>query len=92
MQAPVTDQEAERIIGLMNRVDPKLHRFIMRRMAESPSIGLSIAVNMATTLMTIAILIIERSGGDVENFFKILMEQVREKYEVAKKEADREIH
>ena len=88
MQAQITDEEAKAVMASMNKLEPRLHKFIHRKvMSKGPTVGLSIAVNMATTLMTISILIIEASGGDVEQFFKTLMEACREKYEIAKKES-----
>jgi len=88
MQAKISDVEAQAVMSTMDKLEPRLHKYIHRKvMAKGPTVGLSIAVNMATTLMTISILIIEASGGDVEQFFKTLMEACREKYEIAKKES-----
>jgi hypothetical protein len=87
MQTQISDEEAKAVIATMEKVEPRLHKFIQRKVTKSPTVGLSIAVNMATTLMTISILIIEASGGDIEQFFQTLMEATREKYDQAKKES-----
>ena len=88
MQAQISDEEAKAVIATMDKLEPRIHKFIQRKVtAKGPTVGLSIAVNMATTLMTISILIIEASGGDIEQFFQTLMEATREKYDHAKKES-----
>jgi hypothetical protein len=76
--------EEERIIQIMEKLDPLLHRYLRNRIDESATIGLSVAANMITTLNTIAILIVERSGGDVDSFMHNLMEMTRDKVHYAK--------
>lgn len=85
MPKGISEQEGVKIIETMNKLEPLLHKYIMRHMVKSsPTVGLSIATNMATTLMTICIIIVEKSGGDVQSFIDTFMGATNEKYQIAK--------
>ena len=70
----------------MLRLEPFLHNLIIRKLKHhNPTVALSVATNMATTLLTMAIMMVEKNGGDIDSFLNIFMETTYANYQVKKK-------
>ena len=80
----MVDKEMERVVELCRRLEPIMNKFIVRLIdRDGPDVAVSVVSNVATTFMAHAITMIETRGADVDQFVKILMHEVKNKYDVA---------
>ena len=78
------DKEMKRVIDICRRLEPVINKFLLRMIdRDGADVSLSVVSNMATTLMAHAITMVETRGADVDQFVKILMYEVKNKYDVA---------
>lgn len=86
------DIEAERVIELCRRLEPIIHRFILKTIDnDGINVTLSVVSNLATSFMAQAIAMVETRGGDIDQFVKILMVETKNKYEVASAQVHTEL-
>lgn len=77
------DEEIKRVVDICQRLEPILHRFIEGLVTrDGANVTISVISNLGTTFMAQAITMIEARGGDVDQFVKILMVEVKNKYDV----------
>ena len=82
------DRDADYIVKLMTKIDPMLHRFIEAKVLSSgPTVGVSLCMNMATSLMITGMTITELCGGDPKKFLEVFVAAVTENYDDDKTKA-----
>ena len=82
------DQYADFIVKLMTKIDPLLHRYIQAKVIKhGPTVGVSLCMNMATSLMIIGMTITELCGGDPKKFLDVFWVAVTENYDDDKNKA-----
>ena len=74
-------KEIARVQEIMIRAEKILQAFLSRTTdRDGPMVALSVASNMATTLMAVSMLMVERSGGSIPLFMSRVMEECAHKY------------
>jgi len=77
-------EEAELVKEILERVDPMIHRRLNKLIEQHGiNVGLSVVTNMATSFVALAVMIVERHGGNVDEFMSVLLSETREKYDLA---------
>jgi hypothetical protein len=78
------EEDIVKVGELLQRVDPLIQKYIHQIMdRHGHDVCLSVAANISTTLMTLAILIVERRGGDIDPFVQMMMKEVKGKFDNA---------
>lgn len=77
-------EDVKKVGEILERLDPIVNRFFHQMMdRHGHDVCLSVAANISTTLLTLSILIIERRGGDIDPFIKLMLAEVKSKFDNA---------
>jgi len=78
------EEEIKIVKELLERLDPVIHRQLNKVFAKhGTNVGLSLVTNMATSFIALAVMIVERHDGDVDEFMSVLLHETKEKYDIA---------
>ena len=83
------DKEAQKSKEILDRVAPIIHSYLEKTLRQhGGTVSLSVAANIATSLMAYCLTLVESHGGNVDGFALILMQETKEKYDVAISEVE----
>jgi hypothetical protein len=78
------DDEIKRVKMILTRIEPIVQRHLDKMIDEhGTNVTLSVSSNLATSMLAMCMLIIMRSGGNVEQFMEIMAGEINEKIKSA---------
>jgi hypothetical protein len=78
------DDEIRRVKMILTRLEPIVQRHLDKMIDEhGTNVTLSVSSNLATSMLAMCMLIIMRSGGNVEQFMEIMGGEINEKIKSA---------
>ena len=79
------EQEIERVRNIMERVEPLMQRYLAQVIdREGKNVGLSVASNLATTLMAYSLVMVAMQEGSADGFMDIMIKEIIDKFEFTK--------
>jgi hypothetical protein len=83
-----TKEAIEKVGKYLERLDPLSQRYITKIIdKDGTSVALSVACNMSTSLMCVAMLLVEASNGDVDEFMEMVIQELVQKHKQARVKA-----
>lgn len=77
-------KEIARVGEILDRLEPVVQRHISRMIdAEGSNITLSVSSNIATSMIVMSLLMIHERGGDVDQFMKVVLHEIKGKFDEA---------
>ena len=77
-------KDVEAVTEILQRIDPIMYRYVSKLLkAYGSDVTMSVSANIATTFVCFSVLIVERSGADVDAFMSVLLKEVKNKYDMA---------
>ena len=71
------EEQMRLINALLNRIEPFVQRYLDKMIEEhGTSVTISVSSNLATSMLAMCMLIIIRTGGDVEDFMEIVVNEI----------------
>ena len=78
------DDEIRQVKMILTRLEPIVQRHLDKMIDEhGTNVTLSVSSNLATSMLAMCMLIIMRSGGNVEQFMEIMAGEINEKIKSA---------
>ncbi|CAB5219969.1 hypothetical protein UFOVP239_19 [uncultured Caudovirales phage] len=66
---------------ILARLDQVIQKHLTRLIeSHGTNVGLSVASNLGITLIAVSMLMIDRHGGDPDDFFDVLKREINEKF------------
>lgn len=76
------DVEIQRVSDLMDEIEPIVQKELIKIINdEGYTVALSVCSNTATSLMAMSLVMVSRSGGDVNAFIRVLLDEIKGKYD-----------
>jgi recombinational DNA repair protein (RecF pathway) len=80
------DAEIQRVSDLMDEIEPIVQKELIKIINdEGYTVALSVCSNTATSLMAMSLVMVSRSGGDVNAFIRVLLDEIKGKYDHTRK-------
>ena len=78
----------EKVGRYLERMEPMSQRYLNKIIdKDGASVALSVACNMSTSLMCVAMLLVEASDGNVDEFMEIVIQELIQKHKKARVKA-----
>ena len=80
----MTEKEIERVKELLDRLDPIMHKHFQKVLdKDGLNVALSLITNCSTTLLAMAVLIVEKHEGNLDDFMTVMLAETKAKYNFA---------
>jgi hypothetical protein len=80
----MNEKEMEKVKELLESLDPIIHKHINKITDQyGLNVSLSLITNVATSFIALAVMIIERHDGNVDEFMSVLLREAKVKYDLA---------